>query len=354
MDKKFFSLGLFVVVSLGLLVAVAFKIGAFTNKRVDRYTVEINNAAGLVEGNSIKSAGVEIGHVGGVGLSEDGRMALLELNIFTGTPIYDDASVSVQPISLLGEKFVNIEQHFKPDATVLAPGSKLPEGVKSVDVANLFDLARNVVYSEDDLYPEVVQLTKRMNALVGALEAEDDEQLKKRLSTLGDKIESVMSNVEKLSGVGSQILEQNQEGMNKIVESGSALLADPRIPRIIGRVDSITTTLDTRLPRLFNKADAIAEKAERLIDTVDPNDIDRIVNDAGAVASNIRKMTEDLKPVTRRLDPIAHNIEIITGRATKITGKVLRKFLQVEGVKVNFTAPRGELKRSLQREGLID
>ncbi len=354
MDKKFFSLGLFVVVSLGLLVAVAFKIGAFTNKQVDRYTVEINNAAGLVEGNAIKSAGVEIGHVGSVSLSEDGKRARLELEIYRDTPIYSDASVAIEPVSLLGEKFVNIKQHVTKDATQLPPGSQLPEGVKSVDVANLFDLARNVVYSEEELYPEVVQLTKRMNALVGALEAEDKDELKKKLNTLGDKIESVLTNIDKLSNVGADILEQNQAGMTKIVDSGSTLLSDPRIPTIITRVDNITKTLDNRLPRLFNKADAVAEKVDRLVETVNPNDIKRLVEDAGVITKNVRKMTEDLKPFTRRLDPIARNIEIITGRASKITAKVLRKFLQVEGVKVNFTAPRGELKKSLQREGLID
>ncbi|MCA9689744.1 MAG: MCE family protein [Myxococcales bacterium] len=353
MDKKLFSLGLFVVVSIGLLVAVAFEIGAFTGDAVDRYTVDINNAAGIVRGNAVKSAGVEIGRVADVGLTEDGTRARLQLEIRQNTPIYSDATIAIQPVSLLGEKFVNIKQHVDKQAVVLEPGSALPEGEKSVDVSNLFDLARGVVYSEEALYPEVVELTKRLNRLAGTLETDDEEELRKNVKDLGKKINTILDNLEQLTATGTVILDENRKDLHAILETGRGLLEDPRIDRIIGRTENLTHTLNSRTPALLDRVESVLNKTDRLLDSVDARQIDRIVDDVEVVAENARKMTEDLKPVTARLDPLTRDLKVITGRASQITGRVIREFTQKEGMRIFVGSPKGDLKDKLQRMGIM-
>ena len=94
-------------------------------------------------------------------------------------------------------------------------------------------------------------------------------------------------------------------------------------------------------------------KTDRLIDSVDARQIDRIVDDVEVVAENARKMTEDLKPVTARLDPLTRDLKVITGRASQITGRVIREFTQKEGMRIFVGSPKGDLKDKLQRMGIM-
>jgi uncharacterized protein YoxC len=119
-------------------------------------------------------------------------------------------------------------------------------------------------------------------------------------------------------------------------------------------VDRLAATLAKRLPRLLDKADAVLPKTDRLIDTVKPEDIERIVADTRAITKNLRSMSEDLKPLVRRLDPIAKNVGIIMGRAAKITEKAIRRFFQIEGMRVRVALPKGAHKARLQQMGIME
>ncbi|MGB1275126.1 MAG: MlaD family protein, partial [Nannocystaceae bacterium] len=239
MDRKLFSLGLFVVVSLGLLVWLASQLGVIGTRAVDQYTVRLDNAAGLVTGNAIKSSGVEIGRVGSVTLVRDANtkrtMAEVNLNVNSGTPILSDAEVSVAPKSLLGEKFLDLEQGTHPGAKELTPGSQLPDGIKSVDVADIFDLARPLVESEEDLYPVVVELAKRLNHLVGALDPEDKAELKKSFSNLNTKVNSILDNTDTLTQNAVGMINENREELNAILDRTRELVERPELDSILKR-----------------------------------------------------------------------------------------------------------------------
>jgi len=347
MDKKLFSLGAFVVVSLGLLMWVAVELGAVRGSDWAHYQVQVNDASGLVSGNAVKSAGVEIGRVSGVELvrdAEGGPMAELALEFRPGTMILSDATVSVQPKSLLGEKFLDLRQGFDAGATPLEPGAQLPVGEDSVDVADLFNLARPVIYSEEALYPHVVELTKRLNHVLGALETDDKEKLAAELSSIGDKVGAVLGNTEKLTSLGREVVEENREDLRSIVASSEALLSNPKLGRILDRSDRILAVVEDRVPKISDRMERVLDKSERILDAIDPNKVKKVVDDSAVVSGNLIKVTEDLKPIADVSRGLVKNLAIMAKRGASLTEKTVRTFLQAEGVRIFFSKPSRELR----------
>lgn len=340
MDRKLFSLGLFVVVSLALLVWLASQLGVIGARAVNHYTVRLDNAAGLVAGNAVKSAGVEIGRVGSVTLNRDEKtrkmMAIVDLQIHSGNDILDDAEVSVAPKSLLGEKFLDLRQATHPDAKLLEPGSQLPDGKKSVDVADIFDLARPVIDSDEDLYPLVVSLAKHLNHLFEALNPEDKEALRKEFSSIGDKLSAILANTETLTDNASKLLAENSEELTDIIERTQALVNRPELDSIIRRGNNVLFTVEKKLPPMLDKLDNLIDKTDKLVSRVDGKKVENIVANVEAITKDGKDLTADFKRISKHLEPLTKNLKLLAERAVKLKESYVRQFLQVEGVRVRM------------------
>jgi virulence factor Mce-like protein len=89
------------------------------------YTVELDNAFGIVEGADVKVAGVRAGHVTAMRVDPDSKRALVDFTITQDGfgSLRSDAFCETRPQSLIGEYFVDCrpgtaEQHLKPGATI--------------------------------------------------------------------------------------------------------------------------------------------------------------------------------------------------------------------------------------------
>jgi phospholipid/cholesterol/gamma-HCH transport system substrate-binding protein len=84
-----------------------------------------DNAANLVEGEDVKVAGVPVGAIESLDVTEDQKAALtLRIDNEEFTPWKTDASCTIRPQSLIGEKFVECE----PGSTGAEPLATLEEG----------------------------------------------------------------------------------------------------------------------------------------------------------------------------------------------------------------------------------
>ncbi len=352
MDRKLFSLGLFVVVSLGLLVWLASQLGVIGARAVDRYTVRLDNAAGLVAGNAIKSSGVEIGRVADVTITRDDKtkksMALVFLEIRRDTQILDDAVVSVAPKSLLGEKFLDLRQATHPQAKVLQPGSQLPDGEKSVDVSDIFDLARPVIESDEDLYPLVVELAKHLNHLLAALDPEDKEALREEFSSLGTKLNAILDNTNTLTENASALLKENSEELSDIIHRTQELVNRPELDSIIRRGNAVLFTVDTKLPPILDKVDGILVKTDALVERIDGKKIERIVTNTDALLVDAKDLTADFKRIGKHLEPLLINLKHLAKRAADLKESYVRQFMQVEGVRITVR-PDKDVKAKIDK-----
>lgn len=128
--------GLFVVVGIACLGYLAIKLGKLEVFGASGYTViaDFPSVAGLKVGDPVEIAGVKIGRVESLGLSEDDR-ARLTLRLSDGVKLQDDAIASVRARGLIGDKFVLIT----PGASdkIVPPGGKIRETESPPDIPDL-------------------------------------------------------------------------------------------------------------------------------------------------------------------------------------------------------------------------
>lgn len=131
-----FVVGLFVLVGIACLGYLAIKLGKLEVFGASGYTVfaDFPSVAGLKVGDPVEIAGVRVGRVDFLGLSDDDR-ARLVLRLNDGVKLQDDVIASVRARGLIGDKFVLLT----PGASdkIIAPGGKIRETESPPDIPDL-------------------------------------------------------------------------------------------------------------------------------------------------------------------------------------------------------------------------
>jgi phospholipid/cholesterol/gamma-HCH transport system substrate-binding protein len=128
--------GLFVLVGIACLGYLAIKLGKLEVFGASGYTViaDFPSVAGLKVGDPVEIAGVRVGRVETLGLSEDER-AQLKLRIDDSVKLQEDIIASVRARGLIGDKFVLL----MPGASdkIIPPGGKIRETESPPDIPDL-------------------------------------------------------------------------------------------------------------------------------------------------------------------------------------------------------------------------
>lgn len=128
--------GLFVLVGLACLGYLAVKLGKLEIFGASGYTVtaDFPSVAGLKVGDPVEIAGVRVGRVDALGLSDDER-ARLQLRLDTEVKLQEDVIASVRARGLIGDKFVLL----MPGASekIIPPGGRIRETESPPDIPDL-------------------------------------------------------------------------------------------------------------------------------------------------------------------------------------------------------------------------
>jgi phospholipid/cholesterol/gamma-HCH transport system substrate-binding protein len=128
--------GIFVLVGIACLSYLAVRLGKLEvlgNSGYHAYA-DFPSVAGLKAGDPIEIAGVKVGRVESIGLSDDDRARLL-LRIDDKVKLQEDCIASVRSRGLIGDKFVLIT----PGASdkIIPPGGKIRETESPPDITDL-------------------------------------------------------------------------------------------------------------------------------------------------------------------------------------------------------------------------
>ena len=137
MKRKLGVLG--VVVVAALVSAAGFGRAGGTAPATIDVVAEFTDAGAIIPGNDVRVDGVLAGRVAKVGL-KDG-LARLTLRLDGAfAPLHTDASVAIRPVSLLGERFVDLDRG-TPSAPVLPDGGVIPPSRtrRSVELQEVLD-----------------------------------------------------------------------------------------------------------------------------------------------------------------------------------------------------------------------
>jgi virulence factor Mce-like protein len=282
-----------------------------------------DNADFLVPGQDVKIAGAVVGRVSGVHLTPQ-HTARVDMEIEQGfAPFRSDASCTIRPQSLIGEKFVDCEPG-SPKAPPLDGPVPLASNHSPVDLDLVFAALR---------LPYRQRLTLLVNELGTGLagRAEDLNATIRRANPALQQANRVLA-----------ILDRDRSALGRLVDESDrviAALAQKRgeVASFIGRGDRVARAVADRrgalglaihrLPPLLEQLEPSAVELAGLTTEARP-----VARDLRAAAGPVRLLLGDLDPLTQAARPTLKALDelSVTGRsALRATDPVARKLLPV-------------------------
>ena len=128
--------GLFVLGAVGCVSYFALQLGSVSLRSTETYPIEarFNNAAGLIVGSEVSIAGVQVGSVTNMKLSDD-FSAIVGMKVRKEFKIPSDSIASIKGHGLLGDKYIALSPGSEDN--VLKPGARLTDTESAVDLESL-------------------------------------------------------------------------------------------------------------------------------------------------------------------------------------------------------------------------
>ncbi|MFF5988815.1 MlaD family protein [Prauserella flavalba] len=304
---------------------------------------EFADASPLLVRNDVKVDGVKVGEIAEI-KARDGKAAVtMELDP-EALPLHDDAKVTIRPVSLLGERYLELDRG-TPSAPVMAPGATIPlertgrntdldEVLNTVDDPTGQSLAALVTMLGEGARGNGANIQATIKALGPAMR--DTDGLVRILNEQNQLLNSVVDNVAPVAGalardegrtldglVGSahQLLgttsAQQQAFESTLAELPSTLNeARSTLAEVVGTANSTTPMLAALRPTTDNLAE-ISEELKRLADSADPAlasaepvlaKAQGMLDQAQPVAAELRKAGPDLAASIQSADPLVSQL----------------------------------------------
>ncbi|HVW33432.1 MAG TPA: MlaD family protein [Acidimicrobiia bacterium] len=297
-------------------------------------TAVFADAGAILPGNDVRVDGVPAGLVKKVRLV--GGRAQLTLSVGGAfTPLHTDATANIRPVSLLGERFVDLDRG-SPGAPLLANGGVIPvtQTRRAVDLSEVLDavddptgdaLAALIVglgqgvdgrgadagAALDALAPaltkttELLQLLGSQNDLLGAL-VDKVEPVASALGTgRGQRMDQLVGSADALLGATAAARPQLEEALKRLPDALTA--ARGALTQLAGFADQTTPVLESLKPvtgdlrQIAGELQTFADAAGPALSTLGPvlqkgNDL---ITAARPVASELAAAGGDLQTVAK-------------------------------------------------------
>lgn len=325
----------FIIICSSLLIWFAVEISGWRIGGSRLVEVELPHAAGLVEQNAVRIAGVQVGSVEHIEVEHD--TAVVTARLDETIELHADVSAQVRAKSLLGEKYLELHPGSR-DAPLLAKGARITLVRSAFEVDEVLNALEPVLGGDDG---SISELAATLNRLLVEMEGTPGSEPIVRRQQLRQLAENTV--------VTSEIIRRTVETNES---RWSEITAD--IQTIVERVDRISAKMERDLPRWTKRIDDTTARLDSLTSSLDAKDIERlqalVVDIADIVAILHQSLRED-QPWQRTLTlltEIASKTDRVLGRLVEIDASTLRHFLQHEGVKVFVGTKRAATQRSAQ------
>lgn len=266
---------IFTIIVTFWLASVIGKLALFEN------TYQINavftDATGVLNGDSVKIAGVEIGKV--VGFEVHKGEARVQMEIQGEVDLPSNAIAEIKFLNLLGQRVVNILEPEEPSSETLAEGGEIPvqNTRPALDLSVVFNNLRPLIQSTN---PEEINTVAR--AVVEVFDGRE-----------GD-LAGILGNVGELT---STLAERDQ-----------------RLARLVENLDEVTSVLNSQEGNIRTSLDEFTVFMESLVDLTPQ--LERTIDDLTVasdkfgtlIARNRVNLEEDLEDLAILLDIVNDNL----------------------------------------------
>lgn len=280
------------------------------------------SAAPLVEGNQVKIDGVVVGSVESLTVRDGVAEVGLDLDE-EARPLHADARLTIRPVSLLGERYVDLDRG-SPDAPLLPEGEVIPVEQTATSVG--LDEVLNTVDQPtgDGLRALVTTLGEGMQgngenvdeAL--ALLSPSLRDATAMASVLDEHNELLARLILNFEPVASALATRDGEAMDQLVDSSDKVLSAVRerqvkLERTLAKLPGTLRVLRTTLGNLRNAADDTAPTLKQL----------RPLTDAlPDLAAELRAFSDVLDPALATSEPVLRKADELLRAAAPVAKDV--------------------------------
>jgi phospholipid/cholesterol/gamma-HCH transport system substrate-binding protein len=294
--------GIFVLVTLGIFLAIIYMLGARARLFEARYTVhaEFSEVGGLQEGATVRLAGVQIGRVSGVELpAQPGGKVRVRMKIAKqfADRIRKDSEARIQTQGLLGDRIIEITVGTAQTAAV-----QPEETIRSkdpVDISHVIGEGAGVVRSVAALTESLRQVAEQFqNSRV----MDDLGDTMKTTRKVAEQVGRIADRAEKGPGLAHTLIYEEPIALrrvNELITSTQAILG--RVERGEGALGVLSSEQSTRAAqRLLAAMERFAAVA------------DRPASDEGLLPALL--FDPKYKSVLDDLQRVAHNFRDVSDR----------------------------------------
>lgn len=247
------SVGLFIIVALGIFFYMTFNIGVFRFDRSDYYpyTVYFNDVSGLQKKADVKIAGVKVGWVETIELLQDGDLqAKAHVMVNRRYHLYRDAYAVVRQEGLLGSKYLEI---VPGDAMLPALGSGQALGKPTkppVSIDELLQRFKTIAINVEDI-------TGSLKEVVGTQESD-------QLRGMIDNFSTAAKNMATFSETLNRTIEHNEHTIGAMFTDFKDLAREIRTgwPSVQQGIENISGAVDRDFNRIASKFESSADAIE--------------------------------------------------------------------------------------------
>ena len=294
---------------------------------------EFRDASPMLVGNDVKLHGVVVGEV--AGMTEENGIAKLALNLGPeALPLHTDARATVRPVSLLGERYMDLDTG-TASAPLLKTGGIIPvsqtgQNTDLDEVLNVFDdktgqsLAAFVAVLGEGVRGNGANLDGAIKALAPAMTQTD--QFVKVLQGQNATLSSLVDN---LTPVAGSLAQDNGRTMDGLIASTTSLL---------NTTSTNVAALNETLQELPSSLAAARGTLGHLADTAD--DTTPLLRSIRPTTDNLKDISDELTHFSHSADPALDKLVPVLEKATDLLDKArpVARDLRVAGPDLTDTS----------------
>ncbi|MFE2429303.1 MlaD family protein [Streptomyces sp. NPDC059373] len=283
------------VVALAVVAVIGLRVARGGGDDKVAVTAMFTDASPLIPGNLVHMDGIDVGRIISVKLRNGQAAVTMDLDRSV-LPLHQDASATIRPVTLLGERFIDLDRGSDSSPVMAASqvisvkrtssSVDLDQVLNSLDDPTSTALAALVTTLGEGVNGQGTNIDQAIKALAPAM------QNTKRLATILDQQNSVLNQlVDRTSPVAKSLAGKNGQNLDQAVEYAKELLS-----AVSAQHDAMSQALQ-QLPGTLQKAQHTLSQVAGVADNATP------------VLQSVRPVTDNLPQIIAELDSFADSAD---------------------------------------------
>ncbi len=313
--------GVFVLASLALLLAIVVFIGRRQNIFERRYEITgvFDSVGGLQAGAEVHLAGINVGYVKNIKFGPSSRVdVVMSISTRQMKRIRSDSVASIRTMGLMGDRYVEITVGSE-DEPVISGGGTI-KTAELFELTELLEAARPTIGNFENAIKNISLLTDQLADPTG------------EVGTILENVKVLTTDVREGRGTlgalltrddiyqkTSGVLDTTQETMENFKEvSNNAKTASDELPGIMADAGDSVRKFGT----FSDKAAEAAAGVSKAVDTGQ-----EVMDEAKTVVLNLKSASENVKEATQKVGPLIESADEGIGEARKVVEAAKRSWL---------------------------